>query len=211
MDMMGAGLPRREREGKRARPLARTTPGRNAAFGNPSQANGGVPLAKPTQSRARAPQTGIGVERVSIVVSSQDIQLDSAPIRADWVIEGRPVARNAVLARSADRVTLLWDCTAGAFHWVYDQDETIHIIEGGVTLTLPDGRVEVLGAGDVVFFPAGSCATWKVDAYVRKLAVFRESMPEPMALLVRLRGKLRQRLAARLPAFAALQPALQIA
>ena len=150
---------------------------------------------------------------MSIVVSSQDIQLNSAPIRAEWVIEGRPTARNTVLARSADRtaMTMLWDCTAGTFRWVYDQDETIHIIEGGVTLTLPDGRIEALGAGDVVFFPAGSSATWRVETYVRKLAVFRETVPQPMAILVRLRSKLRGRIAGRLPAFGALGPELQAA
>lgn len=150
---------------------------------------------------------------MSIVVSSQDVQLSSAPIRADWVLEGQPTARNTVLARSADRtaMTMLWDCTAGAFRWVYDQDETIHIIEGGVSLTLDDGRVEVLGPGDVVFFPAGTAATWRVDAYVRKLAVFRESVPQPMALLVRLRSKMRERLGARLPAFSSQAPQLQAA
>ena len=150
---------------------------------------------------------------MSVVVSSQDVQLSSAPIRADWVIEGRPVARNTVLARSADRtaMTMLWDCTAGMFRWVYDQDETIHIIEGGVTITLDDGRVEVLGPGDVVFFPAGASATWRVDSYVRKLAVFRESVPQLMALLVRLRSKARERLGGRLPAFGAPTPELQAA
>ena len=179
----------------------------------PSQAKCGARLAIRTPSRRRAPQFGIGVEQVSIVVSSQDIQLNSAPIRADWVIEGRPTARNAVLARSADRtcMTLLWDCTAGLFRWVYDQDETIHIIEGGVILTLDDGRIEVLGPGDVVFFPAGSSATWRVDAYVRKLAVFRESVPQPMAALVRLRSKLRGRFAGRMPALGAWGPKLQAA
>ena len=154
-----------------------------------------------------------GVEQVSIVVSSQDIQLSSAPIRSEWVIDGSPTARNTVLARSADRtaMTMLWDCTAGSFCWHYDQDETVHIIEGGVTLTLPDGRIEALGPGDVVFFPAGSSATWRVDTYVRKLAVFRETVPQPMAILVRLRSKLRTSIAGRLPAFGALEPQLQAA
>ncbi|WP_217433859.1 cupin domain-containing protein [Caulobacter sp. S45] len=150
---------------------------------------------------------------MSIIVSSQDVQLSSAPIRAEWIIEGRPVARNTVLARSADRtaMTMLWDCSAGVFRWVYDQDETIHVIEGGVTLSLPGGRVEVLGPGDVVFFPAGSSATWRVDSYVRKLAIFRESVPQPMALLVRLRSKLRGLVGGQLPAFAAPEPKLQAA
>ena len=151
---------------------------------------------------------------MSVIVSSQDVQLSAAPIRAEWVIQGVPLARNRVLARSADRtaMTMLWDCTAGAFRWVYDQDETIHIIEGGVTITLQDGRTEILGPGDVVFFPAGSSATWQVDTYVRKLAVFRESVPHPMALLVRLRGKMRGYLAGgRLPPFAGQTPQLQAA
>ena len=150
---------------------------------------------------------------MSIVVSSQDIQLSDAPLPSGWIIDGRPITRNVVLARSADRtsMTLLWDCTAGVFRWVYDQDETIHIIEGGVSLTLPDGRVEVLGAGDVVFFPAGSSAIWRVDAYVRKLAVFRESVPQPMAILVRLRSRLRTRLARRPPALGDWEPKLQTA
>ncbi len=150
---------------------------------------------------------------MSVVVSSQDVQLSSAPIRPDWVMQGTPQARNTVLARSADRtaMTMLWDCTAGVFRWVYDQDETIHIIEGGVTITLDDGRVEVLGPGDVVFFPAGASATWQVDTYVRKLAVFRESVPQLMAMLVRLRGKAREKFSGRLPAFSPPAPQLQAA
>ena len=130
---------------------------------------------------------------MSIQVFSQDVQLCAAPIRPDWVLEGSPTARNTVLARSADRTTLtmFWDCTAGRFRWVYDQDETIHVLEGSATLALGDGRVEQLQPGDVVFFPAGTTAVWTVSGYVRKLAVFRETVPQPLALLVRLRAKLR--------------------
>lgn len=130
---------------------------------------------------------------MSIKVFSQDVQLSSAPIRREWVLEGSPTARNSVLALSADRttMTMVWDCTAGRFRWVYDQDETIHVIEGSATLTLDDGRVETLAPGDVVFFPAGTAAEWRVNGYIRKMAVFRETVPKPFALVVRLRAKLR--------------------
>ena len=130
---------------------------------------------------------------MSIQVFSQDVQLTSAPIRPEWVLEGSPTARNSVLARSADRtaLTLFWDCTAGRFRWVYDQDETIHVLEGSATLMLDAGREERLAPGDVVFFPAGTSAVWTVHGYVRKLAVFRETVPQPLAVLVRLRAKVR--------------------
>ena len=130
---------------------------------------------------------------MAIKVFTQDVELSSAPIRPDWVLAGRPAARNAVLARSADRtaLTMMWDCSAGRFRWDYDQDETIHVIEGGAVLTLDDGRVERLGPGDVVFFPAGRSAVWEVESYVRKLAVFREPVPKPLAIVVRVRAKLR--------------------
>ncbi len=133
---------------------------------------------------------------MAIKVFSQDVELSSAPIRPDWVVSGRPTARNAVLARSADRtaLTMLWDCSAGRFRWVYDQDETIHVLEGAATLTLEDGRVERLQPGVVVFFPAGTTALWEVDGYVRKLAVFRETLPTPVALAVRVWSRFRSRL-----------------
>ena len=135
---------------------------------------------------------------MAIKVFTQDVELSSAPIRPDWVLAGQPTARNAVLAKSADRtaLTMVWDCSGGRFRWDYDQDETIHVIEGGAVLTLDDGRVERLGPGDVVFFPAGRSAVWEVESYVRKLAVFREPVPRPLALVVRLRAKLRDLLVA---------------
>ena len=119
-----------------------------------------------------------------VMVLGGEVNLSPAPIPKGWITGGAPTARNAVLAVSADRtaLTLLWDCTGGSFRWIYDQDETIHILEGKVTLTLQDGRVEQLAAGSIVFFPAGSVADWTVHGYVRKLAVFRETMPRARRL-----------------------------
>jgi uncharacterized cupin superfamily protein len=127
------------------------------------------------------------VSEPSLAFANTDVELKSAPIRPEWIIEGEPMARNQVLALSEDRMatTLVWDCTAGRFRWIYDTDETIHILEGEVHLTQADGVTKRLGAGDVVFFPAGSSATWQVDNYVRKLAFFRQPVPRPMSLFLR--------------------------
>jgi uncharacterized cupin superfamily protein len=123
----------------------------------------------------------------SLAFANIAVELKSAPIRREWILDGEPVARNQVLALSEDRMatTLVWDCTAGRFRWLYDTDETIHILEGEVRLTGADGVTKRLGAGDVVFFPAGSSATWQIDRYVRKLAFFRQPVPRPMSLFLR--------------------------
>lgn len=121
-----------------------------------------------------------------IVVTGTDLALSAAPIRPEWIIEGQPVARNRVIAKSQDgtAITLLWDCSAGVFNWIYDTDETLHILEGEATLT--DGAgTRTIRAGDVVFFPAGSAATWRVERYIRKVAVFRYALPTPLGLAVR--------------------------
>jgi uncharacterized cupin superfamily protein len=102
-----------------------------------------------------------------------------SPIRASWIIEGKPVARAALLSSSADGTasTYYWDCTAGRFNWYYGFDETLHILEGSVTLKAPSGSSRLVVAGDVVFFPAGSQAEWTVDKYIRKLAFCRTPLP----------------------------------
>ena len=123
----------------------------------------------------------------SLAFANTDVELKSAPIRREWIIEGNPTARNQVIGLSEDRMatTLVWDCTAGRFRWIYDTDETIHILEGAVTLTSFDGSIKKLQAGDVVFFPAGSSATWQVHGYVRKLAFFRQPVPRPVSVFLR--------------------------
>src|ERR1700677_812969 len=103
----------------------------------------------------------------------------SCPVNPAWVLEGAPVARIEHLSSSADGTasTYFWDCTAGRFNWIYTFDETLHILEGSVTLKFPDGQSRHAAAGDVVFFPVGSRAEWTVDSYIRKLAFCRTALP----------------------------------
>ncbi len=130
-----------------------------------------------------------------ILISPTDLALKPAPIRPEWIIEGQPAARNRVISKSDDgtALTLLWDCSAGRFNWIYDTDETLYILEGEATLTDQNG-VRTFKAGDVVFFPAGSAAEWHVERYIRKVAVFRYALPKPVGLAVRLIHKVKMAL-----------------
>jgi uncharacterized protein len=126
----------------------------------------------------------------NISISSTEIVLDSAPINREWVIEGSPEARNQVIFKSRDgnSWTMVWECTAGTFNWSYDCDETVHIIEGQVLLTMGSETRE-LHPGDVIFFPAGSKAIWQVDDYVRKIAFLRQSLPPTLGTLIKILRK----------------------
>ena len=120
------------------------------------------------------------------MLSATDIALDPAPINASWILEGNPQARNRVLFKSFDGTawTMVWECTAGRFNWFYTCDETVHVLEGSVTLTTPTGSVTI-EAGNTVFFPAGSWATWQIDNYIRKVAFLRQTLPGPAGMMLR--------------------------
>jgi uncharacterized protein len=124
--------------------------------------------------------------------------LNPSPIYPGWVLEGKPVARNQVLSRSADgtATTFLWDCTAGRFNWFYDVDETVYVIEGGVVVKDAAGATRCLSVGDTIFFPAGAIAEWHVENYVRKIAFCRTPLP-PMLVLAKRGFRLVKRLVGR--------------
>jgi uncharacterized cupin superfamily protein len=119
------------------------------------------------------------VTETSITVGTSSTNLVPNPIQPAWILDGKPVARLALLSSSADGTasTYFWDCTAGRFNWFYSFDETFHVLEGAVTLKYPSGTSHRVVAGDTVFFPAGSSAEWTVDNYVRKLAFCRSTLP----------------------------------
>src|SRR5437899_1374479 len=107
------------------------------------------------------------------------MDLAPSPIEPSWVIEGNPEAHSRLLSTSACKTanTLIWSCTEGKFHWYYDFDETIMILEGSIVLEgegLPPKRY---GAGDVIFFRKGAHAKWHVENYVKKVAFCRLHNP----------------------------------
>jgi uncharacterized cupin superfamily protein len=126
-------------------------------------------------------------------VTGSEIQLTPAPIRPEWIVAGAPVARSSELAASpdGDSFTCIWECTAGAFHWNFDCDETVHVLEGQVIVSW-QGQSVTLVAGDTAYFPAGSRTLWKVDRYVRKIAFLRLPPPRFVSLPLRAWRRLRR-------------------
>jgi len=153
------------------------------------------------------------INHAAIVVSRRDdIDTLPAPINPAWILSGEPEARAVTLSQSPDKdaVTVLWECTAGVFRWRFDSDETVHVVEGGVTIHW-NGERHTLGAGDTCYFPAGSVATWIVHSRIRKIAFIRVPPPRPVNLALRAwRALLRQfRSAARPAGAGALNPQAQ--
>jgi len=131
----------------------------------------------------------------TIIVGSAGGELTPAPIRANWIIDGNPVARNRLLSKSDDGTasSYIWDCTAGRFNWHYDIDETVYILEGSVTIKdNHQPAVHTLTAGDTVFFPAGSSAEWTISRYVRKVAFLRVPLTRRMLFLKKMTSALKR-------------------
>ena len=57
-------------------------------------------------------------------------------------------------------------------------------------VTDEDGLERRLGPGDMAFFPSGSSSMWHVPSHVRKLAVCRHSLPQPLGFALRAWKKL---------------------
>ena len=127
-----------------------------------------------------------------VIADPSTVALVPAPIEPGWIVEGQPEACAKELARSGDgtSVVVAWSCTAGRFRWHYSVDETVHIISGEVFVTKEDGVERRLGPGDMAFFPAGSSSMWRVPAAVRKLAVCRHALPQPLGFALRAWRKL---------------------
>ena len=132
-----------------------------------------------------------------VAASSATMEMKSSPIDPAWVISGAPEARIAEHSHSADKaaMTALWDCTAGTFRWYFGWDETVMILKGEVRVTDENGAVRVLKAGDIAYFAGNTWATWQIDTYVRKIAFLRRPFPMPLALVMKVKGRLQRGLA----------------
>src|SRR5579872_2647884 len=107
----------------------------------------------------------MGRQMLMIETSDLKLNLKPTPIEQSWIIEGNPVAQSSVVSTSADGLasTIVWECTEGKFHWYYDYDETIMVLEGSMTLENDAMRPTRYGPGDVIFFRNGAHARWHVQ------------------------------------------------
>ncbi|MEM0990064.1 MAG: cupin domain-containing protein [Pseudomonadota bacterium] len=85
---------------------------------------------------------------------------------------GAPVQRGWIVDQEAQTGYLfgVWDCTAFTEHMgPYAVDEFMLLLEGSVTMGMPDGTDVVVDAGDVFVIPKGLQCQWKQTGYVRKV------------------------------------------
>lgn len=134
----------------------------------------------------------------SIAAFDAAMPLQSAPITPDWITAGAPQARNRMLSVASDGSawSMLWSCTPGGFRWRYSFDETIHFLEGRVTITEPGGQPRTFGPGDMIFFPAGAVADWRVEETVKKLAFCHVPAPRLLHLPLKIARRFSRRSAA---------------
>ena len=127
------------------------------------------------------------ISRALIEVANTAANLTASPIDPSWIIKGNPVAQSSLLTKSADGLawTMVWQCSEGSFHWYYDLDETILILEGSFVLENDMMSPTRYGPGDVIFFKDGAHARWHVEGHVRKLAFFRTTSPVLFSYAVR--------------------------
>jgi uncharacterized cupin superfamily protein len=141
--------------------------------------------------------------RALIEVANTASNMTPSPIENSWIIEGNPVAQSSLLSKSADGQawTVVWQCSEGKFHWYYDIDETVLLLQGSIVIET-DGMLPTrYGPDDVIFFPDGAHAKWHVESPVRKLAFCRRTPPVLLGFALRVFSKIkrtRQRKAARL-------------
>ena len=133
-----------------------------------------------------------------VFVAADTTDINPTSIYPSWILTGKPESRGKILGLSRDRTcyTVVWDCTAGSFNWHYNKEETFIVLAGEAFISSDGVEERRVGPGDVVFFPAGCSATWRVTNYIRKFAIVRYPIPSPMGFGVRawnnLRDKLRQ-------------------
>jgi uncharacterized protein len=127
-----------------------------------------------------------------VMATAASTELHPEPIPRDWILAGSPDARSAKLAKSDDFTSyvMVWDCSEGHFNWHYNKDETLVVVSGEAFITTTNREERRIGPGDLVFFPAGSSATWRVTQQVRKVAVLRETMPMSVGAGLRVWNKL---------------------
>jgi uncharacterized protein len=138
----------------------------------------------------------MGRQMLMIETSDLNVKLKPTPIEPSWIIEGNPVAQGSVLSRSADGLasTVLWECTEGKFHWYYDYDETIMVLEGSMILENDAMRPTRYGPGDIILFRNGAHARWHVQGRVRKLAFCRTTQPYLLSFAMRVFNKIKRTL-----------------
>ena len=121
------------------------------------------------------------------IIDPAKVALAPTPIRPEWIIEGRPRTLAAEIARTDDGTTrvYVWQTSAARFHWNYEFDEVVQVLDGEVFVSDQTHTERRLGPGDIAFFPVAARTLWRVPDHLRKIATIRRGPPSPSADVLR--------------------------
>jgi uncharacterized protein len=113
--------------------------------------------------------------RPTEIHQSTDAPTEFEPFPLDGVLEGDPDGQVHWLRTSGSTdATLMAGIFAGQpsrFRYTFETDETFHVLEGRVTITLDSGAAATLEPGDIASFPSGAHAIWEITEPLRKFFV----------------------------------------
>jgi len=115
------------------------------------------------------------------------VSLEPGSIPSQWLLSGDPATKSKLLGKTRDRLAyvMLWECGAVSYKWHYDRDEAYIVLSGEGFMTDEKGVERRYGPGDVAFFPAGTNATWRHPSHFRKVAVLKDAVWPPWAMLLK--------------------------
>lgn len=115
------------------------------------------------------------VKQAPQIKHSKDSANEFEPFPLDDVLEGDPEGKvHWLRTEGSTDATLMSGIFTGQpsrFNYVFGTDETFHVIEGRVTITLESGEAVDLIPGDIVSFPRGAHAVWDIKEPLRKFFV----------------------------------------
>ena len=125
-------------------------------------------------------RTTIGCSEAQLKPSDHDLDatlLPSAPPAVDALIGEAPDCRRCEAFKDSvtSHMTGVWEATP------YHRDvrrhkvhELMHIIEGTVQLSQPDGQTVTVAPGETVFVPKGTLCGWRSESVIRKIFVVND-------------------------------------
>ena len=90
----------------------------------------------------------------------------------DNLVSGKPVQRGHLYHEIPEQGYMVgvWDCTAFTDQMMpYTVDEYMFLLDGKITMVMPDGTEILIKAGDAFVIPKGFECQWKQTNYVRKI------------------------------------------
>jgi uncharacterized cupin superfamily protein len=100
---------------------------------------------------------------------------DVYPMPPEIIVSGEPAARVHWARVSGPGEPAyyagVWTVEVCTFDYVFEMNETAHILEGKVVVTEEGGPRLELGAGDVATFPKGARTRWEVRERLKKVFV----------------------------------------